>query len=165
MNHSGTFLTTRSAEDVFDLVADPRRFGPLLPDFESMELQDATHFTMRIVIAVGAIQGHVNLAMELRQAARADRVEYRGQGIVAGSQLTFAMQFHLAPAEGATEVSWQGEVSVNGMLALMAGSMIDELGRRNFDAMVEQLQNKLRENATTGNRAPAALTDPELPRF
>jgi carbon monoxide dehydrogenase subunit G len=149
MNHSGTFLTTRSAEDVFDLVADPRRFGPLLPDFESMELQDATHFTMRIVIAVGAIQGHVNLAMELRQAARADRVEYRGQGIVAGSQLTFAMQFHMAPSEGATEVSWQGEVSVNGMLALMAGNMIDELGRRNFDAMVEQLKGKLGEDSSS----------------
>ena len=90
------FVTTRSAEDVFDLVADPQRFAPLLPDFESIAIQDATHFTLRIVIAVGQIRGHVNLAMELRDALRPSRVEYRGQGIVAGSQLTFAMQFHLS---------------------------------------------------------------------
>jgi carbon monoxide dehydrogenase subunit G len=165
MNHSGTFLTPRGAEYVFDLVADPQRFAPLLPDFESMSIQDATHFTLRIVIAVGQMSGHVNLAMELCDAARPEHVEYRGQGIVAGSQLTFAMSFQLARSGEATEINWQGEVSVDGMVALMAGSMIDELGRRNLDAVAEQLQNKLRENATTGNPAPAALTDPELPRI
>jgi carbon monoxide dehydrogenase subunit G len=153
MNHSGTFLTTRSAEDVFDLVADPQRFGPLLPDFESMVVQDAAHFTLRIAIAVGGIRGHVNLAMELREAARAIRVGYRGQGIVAGSQLTFAMQFDFAPSEAATRVNWQGEVSVDGMLGIMAGGVIDELGRRNFDAMAERLQNRLREDMDTTARA------------
>ena len=93
-------LTTRSAEEVFDLVADPQRFAPLLPDFESIAIQDATHFTMRIVIAVGQISGHANLAMELREPVRPSRVEYRGQGIVAGSQLTFALQFAISPAGG-----------------------------------------------------------------
>jgi carbon monoxide dehydrogenase subunit G len=164
MNHSGTFLTARSAEYVFDLVADPQRFAPLLPDFESVSIQDATHFTLRIVIAVGQMSGHVNLAMELRDALRPGHVEYRGQGIVAGSQLTFAMGFQLARSGEATEVSWQGEVSVDGMVALMAGSTIDELGRRNLDAVAQQLQNELREDATTGNPAPAAVTDPELPK-
>jgi carbon monoxide dehydrogenase subunit G len=164
MNHSGTFLTTRSAEYVFDLVADPQRFAPLLPDFESMSIQDATHFTLRIVIAVGQMSGHVKLAMELRAAVKPENVEYRGQGIVAGSQLTFAMGFELTRSGEATEVSWQGEVSVDGMVALMAGSMIDELGRRNLDAVAEQLQNKLREDTVDGTVTPAAATDPEFPQ-
>lgn len=150
MNHSGTVLTSRSAEEVFDLVADPQRFAPLLPDFESLSVQDATHFTMRIVITLGQLSGHVNLAMELREAVRSERVEYWGNGIVAGSQLTFAMQFHIAPSETATQVSWQGEVSVEGMLALMAGGKIDELSRRNFDAMAERLRARLGGN-TMGN--------------
>jgi carbon monoxide dehydrogenase subunit G len=146
MNHSGTFLTTRSAEEVFDLVADPQRFATLLPDFESISIQDATHFSMRIVIAVGQIKGHANLAMERRETLRPSHLEYRGQGIVAGSELTFAMQFQLAPAETATEVSWQGEVSINGKLAFMAGSLIESMGRRNFESMAEQLQNRLQED-------------------
>ena len=70
MNHSGTFLTARSAEDVFDLVADPQRFAPTAAGFREHAIQDATHFTLRIVIAVGQIRGHVNLAMELREAMR-----------------------------------------------------------------------------------------------
>jgi carbon monoxide dehydrogenase subunit G len=149
MNHSGIFLTARRAEDVFDLVADPQRFARLLPDFESIAIQDPTHFTLRIKIVVGQIHGHVSLAMELREAARPGHVEYRGQGIVAGSQLTFAMQFHIGSRPDTTEVIWQGEVTIDGMLAFMAGSTIDELGRRNLDMMAEQLQNKLREETAT----------------
>ena len=158
MNHSGTFVTTRSAEEVFDLVADLHRFAPLLPDFESMSVLDATHFSLRIAIAVGQISGHINLAMELREATRPSRVEYRGQGIVAGSELTFAMQFYIAPSEAATQVNWQCEVSVDGRLAFMAGSMIESMGRRNFALMAERLQDGLREGSTSASRlAP----DPE----
>ena len=154
MNHSGTFLTTRSVEQVFGVVAEPQRFAPLFPDFESMSVEDATHFTMRITIAVGQVHGHVNLAMELREAARPGRVKYQGQGALAGSQLNFAMQFSIAPGAEATEVSWQGEVSIDGMLALMAGSTIDELGRRNLDLMAQQLENKLGQDTTTINHRP-----------
>jgi uncharacterized protein len=155
MNHSGTFVTTRSAEEVFDLVADPQRFAPLLPDFESMSVQDATHFTMRIAIAVGQISGHVNLAMELREAARPSRVAYRGQGIVAGSELTFAMQFDITPSEAATQVDWQGEVSVDGMLAFMAGSTIASMGRKNFALMAQRLQEGLgADTSSTNSLAP-----------
>jgi carbon monoxide dehydrogenase subunit G len=163
MNHSGTFLTARSAEYVFDLVADPQSFAPLLPDFESITVQDGSHFTLRIVIAVGQIHGHVNLAMELREATRPDRVEYRGEGIVAGSQLTFAMQFQIAALGTDTQVGWLGEVSVDGIMALMAGTTIDELGRRNFDAVAEHLQNKLREATATAPPAPAAPPNPDTP--
>ena len=154
MNHSGTFLTTRSTEEVFDLIAGPQNFAPLFPDFESMLIQDATHFTMRIAMTVGQISGHVNLAMELREAVPPEHVDYRGHGIVAGSQLTFAMQFQLAASETATQVSWQGEVLVEGMLALMAGSTIDELSRRNFELMAERLQNRLREGTKSTDGIP-----------
>jgi carbon monoxide dehydrogenase subunit G len=102
--------------------------------------------------------------MELREAKRPDTVEYRGQGVVAGSQLTFAMGFRLTRSEQATEVSWQGEVSVDGMVALMAGGMIDELGRRNLDAVAEQLENRLRDNAVNGSVSPSGATDPESPQ-
>jgi carbon monoxide dehydrogenase subunit G len=154
MNHSGTFLTPRSAEEVFDLIAEPQRFGSLLPDYESMSVQDATHFTMSIKIEVGKIIGHANLAMELRDAIRPDRVAYYGHGIVAGSQFNFAMQFQFASAEVETRVSWQGEVSIDGMLAMMAGGLLEPIARKNFELMTERLQDELRRGDAT-NQAPA----------
>jgi len=163
MTHSGSFLTPRSAEDVFDLVANPECFVPLLPDYESMSMQDATHFALRIVIEVGEIKGHANLAMELVEAARPSRMEYRGQGIVAGSQLSLGMFFEIARAAEATEVRWQGEVTLDGVLAVMAGSLMDTMGRQNFDLMAERLHDRLRD-ATSGSpvERPASEFPPDL---
>jgi len=149
MNHSGKFLTNRTAEEVFDLVADPQRFARLIPDFESFSAQDATHFTLRLKIMVGQIRGHANLAMKLLAADRPTHVEYRGLGVVAGSQLVFAMQFQLRCEGTETQVIWQGQVSVDGMLAMMGGSMIDSMGRRNFEATIERLQDELISNNAT----------------
>jgi carbon monoxide dehydrogenase subunit G len=154
MNHSGKFLTSRRAGEVFELVADSRRFSPLLPDFESMTVEDATHFTLRIRINIGQINGHANLAMEMYAADRPNRVEYRGTGIVAGSQLNFAMQFQLASAGTGTQVNWQGEVSLEGMLAQMAGGMMESMGRGNFEAMAERLRDRLCQDAAMNQDIP-----------
>jgi uncharacterized protein len=144
MTHSGTLLVPRSAYEVFELLANPESFAPLLPDFESMSLEDATHFAIRIVMALGQINGHANLSMELRQALSPAEVEYTGQGVVAGSQLDLTIRFHITPLEGMTRVNWQGEFSLGGMLAMMGGGLIESMGRKNFERMAGRIQDRLR---------------------
>ena len=145
MVHSGSFQANRSAEEVFDLLSNPERFAPLMPDFESMALQDATHFTLRTAIQVGPMNGHANLAMELRDAVRPSTVGYSGEAILAGSPLRLRLDFALTPEECATEIGWRGEVTLGGSLALMAGSLVDTMGRQNFEQMAARLQESLRQ--------------------
>jgi carbon monoxide dehydrogenase subunit G len=154
MIHAGVFQAQRTPDEVFDLLSSPERFAPLLPDYESIAMQDATHFTLRTVIAIGEIKGHANLAMELAQASRATRVEYRGAATIAGSQLTLAIHFQIAPQAEITEVSWQGEVKLEGTLAMMAGKLLETAGRQNFDRMGERLQSALQAES------PASATQP-----
>ncbi|MGA9564171.1 MAG: SRPBCC domain-containing protein [Candidatus Korobacteraceae bacterium] len=154
MTHDGTFFAKRSADEVFDLLANPERFAPLLPDFESMSVQDEARFTVQIVIAVGEINGHANLAMELRQAVRPSDVEYIGEATIAGSPLELKLRFRIASFEGMTEVTWQGEFSLDGMLALMVGGLVDSMGRKNFERMAERVQNALRDEELTGETFP-----------
>jgi len=155
MIYSGTILTPRNPDEVFDLLADPERFAQLLPDYESLSLEDPTHFTVGIAVEVSQIHGNANLAMELREAVRPCVVEYRGQGIIAGSQLKLGLQFHIAPSGSITEVSWQGEFSLDGMLAFMAGSLIEPMGGKHFARMAERLGANLgAEPATEIPQAP-----------
>ena len=160
MTHSGTFLIPRSADDVFDLVANPESFAPLLPNYESMSMQDATHFALRIAVAVGQINGHATLAMELIEAARPFLAEYRGQGTIAGSQLNLRIEFQITAEAEATEVRWLGEVTLDAMMALLAGNLLEAMGRSNFDLMAERLHDRLRD-ATSGS--PAETPSSELP--
>jgi carbon monoxide dehydrogenase subunit G len=158
MNHSGTLLTPRTPDEVFNLLATPEQFAPILPDFESMTMLDRTHFSLRIAIALGEMSGQANLAMELVEAERPARVRYRGQGIAAGSQLNLGLEFQIAFSEGATEVRWRGEFSLDGGLALVLGSLIEPMGRKHFERMAERLDEQLNRFEPAADAPPCPAT-------
>ena len=153
MTHSGTFLARCGPDVAFELLSTPERFAPLLPDFESITVQDATHFTTRMRLAIGRINGHLDLSMELTEASRPHQVEYRGQGVVAGSALHFEIGFRITALEGATEIHWHGEVELNGPLMFLAGDLFDTMGRQNFERTAESVQRNL------GLSSPSTPTD------
>jgi carbon monoxide dehydrogenase subunit G len=152
---SGVFTTPRNPDEVFDFLSDPNKFGPLLPDFQSMTVQDPTHFTVKVRVGVGNIRGNAEIKMELAEATRPQRAQYKGQGTAVGSQITLSAGFDLSPAadsaaeiaSGSTRVAWQGEANIFGKLASMAGGMLEPLGRKNIQKLIDGLQKALAESA------------------
>ena len=143
MTHSGSFTVPCTPGEAFRLLAVPERFAPLLPDFESMAMADATHFTLRTVIALGEIRGHANLNMELRQAVPNSMAEYAGEGVIAGGKLRFGLRFDITGAATGSSIRWLGEVALEGMLALLAGGLLETMGRKNFETMAERIREYL----------------------
>lgn len=143
INFSGEFTSPRPSEEVFEFLSDPNRFGPLLPDFQSMTMHDPTHFTVKVKVGVGNIRGSAEIKMELSEAVRPLRAQYKGQGTAVGSQVRVAAGFDLSALPEGTKVVWQGETSVFGKLASMAGGMLEPLGRKNIQKLIEGLQKAL----------------------
>jgi len=158
MNHSGTLLTPRTPDEVFNLLTNPEQFALLLPDFEGMAMLDPTHFSLRIAITLGEMSGHANLAMALAEAERPAIVRYRGQGVVAGSDLNLELRFQIASSDPATEVRWQGEFSLDGGLASVFGSLIEPMGRKHFERMAERLHEQLNPLEPTTDVPPCPET-------
>jgi carbon monoxide dehydrogenase subunit G len=154
INFSGEFSTPRSPDEVFDFLSDPNRFAPLLPDFQSMSMQDATHFTVKVKVGVGNIRGSAELKMELAEAVKPVRAQYKGQGTAVGSQVTVIAGFDLHPEGENTKVLWKGETSVFGKLASMAGGMLEPLGRKNIQKLIDGLQKALSEPLTSTPQTP-----------
>jgi len=165
MTHSGSFSTQRPAEEVFELLANPERFAPLMPDFESMAMVDATHFTLRTVIQVGPMSGHANLAMELRDAVRPLHVGYSGQATIAGGALRLNLEFTLTPVGSSTEIGWRGEISLGGSLAFMAGNLVETMSQQNFERMAERLQQSLGNVSMRSQEEPGSSALPESPDY
>ena len=94
---SGEFTSPRTPDEVYDFLSDPNKFAPLLPDFESMSVQDATHFTVKVRVGVGNIRGSAEIKMELAEASRPHRALYKGQGTAVGSQIKISAGFDLSP--------------------------------------------------------------------
>ncbi len=151
INFSGEFTTPRTPEEVFDFLSDPNKFAPLLPDFQSMSMQGPTHFTVKVKVGVGNIRGSAELKMELSESIKPLRAQYKGQGTAVGSQVTVSAGFDLSPLADGTSVKWQGEAGVFGKLASMAGGMLEPLGRKNIQKLVDGLQKALSQPVATTN--------------
>ncbi|MFI5116957.1 MAG: CoxG family protein [Terriglobales bacterium] len=152
---SGEFTSPRTPDEVYDFLCDANKFGPLLPDFESMSVEDATHFTVKVRVGVGNIRGTAEIRMELSQAVRPIRAQYQGRGNAVGSQIAISASFDLSPLAEGTRIAWQGEASVFGKLALMAGSMLEPVSRKNIQKLMDGLQSSLTSPPAGASAQPA----------
>jgi uncharacterized protein len=139
----GQFEVKRQPEEVYDLLTDPKKFAPLLPDFQGMTEQDATHFTVKVNVGISYIKGTAEVKMELAQSERPRRAQYKGQGSVAGGNVSLTAGFDLSPDNGGTKVAWQGEAQIFGRLTSVAGGLLEPLGRKNVQKLIDGLQAAL----------------------
>jgi carbon monoxide dehydrogenase subunit G len=140
----GEFEVRRKPEDVYDFLTDPNKFAPLLPDFQSMSVQDVTHFGVKVNVGISYIKGTADVKMELAQADRPKRAQYKGQGSVAGGNVSFTAGFDLSATDGGTKVAWQGEAQIFGRLASVAGGLLEPLGKKNVQKLIDGLQAALK---------------------
>jgi hypothetical protein len=140
---AGEFEVKKSQDEVFAFLTDPNKFAPLLPDFQSLAVQDATHFTIKVNVGISYIKGAADLKMELAEADGPHRAEYKGQGGVAGGNVTLVASFDLTPNSNGTKVRWQGEAQIFGRLASVAGGLLEPLGKKQVQKLIDGLQTAL----------------------
>ena len=143
---SGEFEVKKRQEEVFAFLTDPNKFAALLPDFQSLAVQDATHFTIKVNVGISYIKGTADLKMELAEADRPHRAQYKGQGGVAGGNVTLVASFDLKPSatnNNGTKVIWQGEAQIFGRLASVAGGLLEPLGKKQVQKLIDGLQAAL----------------------
>lgn len=184
---SGEFTVKKSPDEVYEFLTDPNKFAPLLPEFQSLSMQDERHFTVKVNVGVSYIKGAANVKLELTEAERPRRAQYKGQGAVAGGSVTVIASFDLAASDVAgavaaseagndtktalsndpslipdvnpgvapvsglsaavngdgTKVSWQGEAQIFGPLASAAGGLLEPLGKKQVQKLIDGLQSAL----------------------
>ena len=141
---NGEFEVNLAPEQVYDFLTDPNKFAPLLPDFQGLTVQDPTHFTVKVNVGVSYIKGTAEVKMELAEANRPSRAQYKGQGSVAGGNVTMTAGFDLSAASAGTKVAWQGEAQVFGRLTSVAGGLLEPLGKKQVKKLIDGLQAALK---------------------
>jgi carbon monoxide dehydrogenase subunit G len=139
----GEFEVKRSPEEVYDFLTDPNKFAPLLPEFRGLTVQDPTHFTVKVNVGVSYIKGAADVKMDLAEATRPTRAQYKGQGSMGGGNVALVAGFDLAPAGAGTKVAWNGEAQIFGRLASVAGGLLEPLGKKQVQKLIDALQAAL----------------------
>jgi carbon monoxide dehydrogenase subunit G len=140
---NGSFEVKRTPDEVYDFLTDPNRFAALLPDFQGLSVQDSTHFTVKVNVGISYIKGTADVKMELAQADRPKRAQYKGQGSMAGGNVSLTAGFDLSAIAGGTKVDWQGEAQIFGRLMSVAGGLLEPLGKKQVQKLIDGLQAAL----------------------
>jgi carbon monoxide dehydrogenase subunit G len=146
----GEFDVDRPVAGVYDFLTDPQRFAPLLPDFQSVTTQDATHFVVKLNVGISHIRGTAEVKMELTQAERPSRAQYKGQGTMAGGNMSLVAGFELAPQGSGTRVTWKSEAQIFGRIISMAGGLLEPLAKKNIQQVIDALKNALHAGVPAG---------------
>jgi len=109
-----------------------------------MAVQDERHFEVKVNVGISYIKGTAEMKMELAEASRPQRARYKGQGKVAGGNISLTAGFDLVAAGGGTKVAWQGEAQIFGRLMSVAGGLLEPLGRKNVQKLIDGLIVALR---------------------
>ena len=140
----GEFTVTASPQEVYDLLADPQKFAPLLPTYRSLEVKDERTTDVTVDVGVGKIRGSavVTLALEGEEAPR--RAAYSGKGKVMGSAFNMLTSFDLeALDDGGTRVKWEGDLSMFGKLVALAGGLIRPIAKKDIQRLIDAIQAAL----------------------
>lgn len=141
---SGDFTVKKTPEEVYSFLVDPSRFCPLLPDFQSMEVVDAKNFLVKMSVGISHIRGTATVKMALVDEQRPKHAVYEGKGEVPGGFATIRAQFQLEEAPGGqTKVIWSGQSSVLGRVISLAGGLLEPLGKKNVQKLIDGLQKAL----------------------
>lgn len=149
ISFGGEFAVKRSPDQVFDFLTDPNKFAPLLPEFQGISMEDSKHFTLKVNVGVSHIKGTAEVKLELTQADRPTRAQYKGQGSVAGGNVSLTAGFDLSPDADGTKVVWRGDAQIFGRLASVAGGLLQPLAKKNLQKLIDGLQAALNAGVRT----------------
>lgn len=140
---SGEFQVPKAREEVYDFLTDPKRFAPLLPDFQGLSVEDERTFTVKVKVGVSHIRGTASVKLHLAEAEQPRRALYRGQGSMAGGSVDLTAGFDLEGDSGQTRVRWSGEAQIAGRIISVAGGLLEPLAKKNLQKLIDALQQAL----------------------
>lgn len=146
----GEFTVTSSAADAYAFLADPEKFAPCLPTFDSIEITGPKTSLVKVRIGVGKIRGTTQIRLELDDADAPDCAAYVGKGSIMGGAFNFTTNFKLQARNAGTVVHWEGDLSMFGKLVALAGGLIRPLAKKDIDRLIAALQTELSPKLTKG---------------
>jgi uncharacterized protein len=127
------FTVDAAPDAVWDFLLDPERVAPCLPGCESLVVEDATTYRVRMTVKVGFLSTTQNLRIEIVEADRPRRLVSigRGEDRKLASHVAVRSTLDLAHASGdATRVRYRSEVRVLGRLGSIGDAVMKVKARQ-----------------------------------
>ncbi|MCS6784440.1 MAG: carbon monoxide dehydrogenase subunit G [Candidatus Caldarchaeum sp.] len=143
MKLADKFTVAADRETVFKFITNPDSFTKLIPDVQKYEKIDERNFKVVFKIGLGMIKGTLNMAFKMEEVNAPEYVKVVGHGSGMQSTADLVLNLKLLPADGGTEVAWDADVVVGGMVASVGSRLMESTTKSKVREIVEGLKREL----------------------
>lgn len=144
MHYEGVIRSPLPRKEFYAFVSNPARVISVIPDVEESRVQDQDHFTVKTRVGLGPIRGTMDFQFETVEKNQDFSVALkgRGQGMQGSVEVKLAISFE--DVNGETLARWKADAAVGGLLAGVAGRLIERAAERYVKQITEALQESTR---------------------
>ena len=144
MKVSGSHTLPGTRQQVWELLNDPVRLARSLPGCEKLEPVGPDRYKVAIKFALAAFSGAYSGAVELseKKPPRSMHMSVEGKG--APGFMKGEGTLELAEKHGETEVKYEGEAQVGGVIAAVGQRMIEAAARKIIQQFFESAAAQLK---------------------
>jgi carbon monoxide dehydrogenase subunit G len=144
MRFSGTERIPASRGRVWQFLTDPNAVATCVPDVESIEAVDPARFKAQVKAGIGPVRGKFGFDVTWQQLDEPSHAHMTAQGKTPGSAVTVDSTMDLAEADdGATELAWNADVVVHGMIASVGARLLDGFAKKQTEQFFRCIRDQL----------------------
>jgi len=144
MHFEGRFKINAPKQKVWDSVMDPEKVVKSVPGLESYEIQEEKKVSARVKAGVGMVRGTFKVKgsyKDINPEACSLRYLLSGSGV--GSMFDAEIFMRLSDVEGGTEMVYEAEATTSGILAGLAGRIIEKKVTEIAEEMFANLKKEI----------------------
>ncbi len=144
MHFEGRFKINARKQKVWDSVMDPEKVVKSVPGLESYEIQEEKKVSARVKAGVGMVRGTFKVKGSYKDINPEDfSLKYLLSGSGVGSMFDAEIFMRVSDAEGGTEMTYEAEATTSGILAGLAGRIIEKKVTEIAEEMFANLRKEI----------------------
>jgi carbon monoxide dehydrogenase subunit G len=144
MHLEGLYALNINRANVWDFISDPQKFGPCLPELQSLEVIDSKTFKVKVKVGIAFVRGSMKFDFILPAQDPPAYIKYEGKGKGAGTSVNLAVEIHLSEkSPETTELSWVANAEFGGLLGEMSESLVQKSTTKFTQQFFENVKSKL----------------------
>lgn len=143
MKIEGRALIAAPREQVWNFLDDPDRLAKCLPGCEKLEPDGVDRYKMSLKFGIAAISGKFagTVALTEKKPPSSMRMQVDGKG--APGFMNGKARLTLVESSGGTEVSYEGEAHVGGLIASVGSRLVEATAKKIIQQFFECAQTQL----------------------
>ena len=144
MKLHGSHVLPGTRAQVWELLTDPERLAKCLPGCEALEEEGPNRYKVKVKFGLAAVTGSYAGAVELSEKKPPESLRLRVEGKGVPGFMKGEGRLALVEKKGQTEVRYEGEAQVGGMVASVGQRMIEGAARRIIEQFFQNAAAQLK---------------------